>query len=422
MLASTTAALFVLALHLPELAGRVEAVPQLVNADFEDADSQGHPLGWIGLPATLSLTTTHRSGSFAALVETSPSSIAPFNVYQDLTIAPGSRITATAYISRDSSEVDTTMKLVLIDPDGNDTVSPLPGFPLVGGWVSRTVSVTVPPGTTGVRFAIAINPHHASVQVLLDSFLLEIEEPPATATPTETSTSTATSTSTPTLTPTASRTPSPTRTATATRTATMTATPKAGSSPPPEGTPGIPKGNYPAVGDVLISEVFPDPMLSPEAGHEWFELYNESAVDATLTGCLLEDSSASVTRIPTATISAGGWLVVAASRNFLMDNPDFAGNVVFVDSGRIGNGLRNGGDHLTLRCGGTVIDGMSYGDDLSVLNPAPSAPKAGKSIERPLGTVLSGEILPFIEFAGPSPGGPPLQTRYRNYLPIIRRL
>ena len=49
----------------------------------------------------------------------------------------------------------------------------------------------------------------------------------------------------------------------------------------------------------------------------------------------------------------------------------------------IGNGLANGGDRVVLRDSlGNIIDQMSYGTDVSVLNPSSSDVAEGHSLER----------------------------------------
>jgi hypothetical protein len=121
---------------------------------------------------------------------------------------------------------------------------------------------------------------------------------------------------------------------------------------------------------ILISEVEFDPALAGlDNNNEWFELVNITGSPQTLTGWSIVDNTSSDT-IPTVTIPAGGYIVVAAnSATFLADHPGFSGTVVNLGSA-IGNGLANN-DVLTLRDNTpAAIDCVSWGTDVSCLNPA----------------------------------------------------
>jgi len=115
-------------------------------------------------------------------------------------------------------------------------------------------------------------------------------------------------------------------------------------------------------------------------------------------------------------------MVVAATPKFGENFPGFSGEIIYLADGAIGNGLANSGDRLILKdATGQIIDAMSYGDDSSVLNPAPRAPASGYSLER---QVISKRVAfpgDFAENANPSPGSP-APVRYKAFLPIAVKL
>jgi len=209
---------------------------------------------------------------------------------------------------------------------------------------------------------------------------------PPTPTPcaTPTPVPTATPTVVPSPTPTATPTPCPTPKATPQPTPTPVATPAA--SPAPTSTPGptpTPYGTKADTGDVLINEVHYDP---PQSGHtehdfEWAEVYNPTEGTVELQGWSVSDN-VEIDLVPSLALPPGGFAVIAASEGFYSNFPDFEGTVVFVEDGRIGNGLSNDGDCLILQDGsGNVIDAISYGDDSS-LEAHHSDVAEGHSVER----------------------------------------
>ncbi len=221
--------------------------------------------------------------------------------------------------------------------------------------------------------------------------------PTATLTGTTTPASTLTPTATATFTPTATITPtvalSPTLTPTSTFTPTATATPTA--------TPLSP--------DLVINEVEYDSIQSgPDAAYEWVELYNNAPSPVELAGWTIDDNMAADS-IPTMTIPAHGFAVIAASEDFYTNYPDFAATIVFIADSSIGNGLGNEGDRLILRDSvGTIIDQMSYGADATVFDPPCPDVTAGHSLEREPTGYDTDRASDFVERAFPSPGGAPI--------------
>jgi hypothetical protein len=155
---------------------------------------------------------------------------------------------------------------------------------------------------------------------------------------------------------------------------------------------------------VKINEVMYDPLQpGDEAAWEWLELYNASGVPVDLGGWTLRDKGES-DALPPLTLSSHSYLVVAVSDRFHDAYPAVTA-VAMMNDARIGNGLANKGDRLLLYdASGKLADGVSWGDDTSVLSPSVVAVAPGHSIERmPPGqdTDAAGD---FVDNANPSPG------------------
>jgi len=156
---------------------------------------------------------------------------------------------------------------------------------------------------------------------------------------------------------------------------------------------------------VKINEVLYDPTQpGDEAGGEWLELYNAGGEPVELAGWTLSDNGAS-DRLPPLTLPPAGFAVVAASEAFRSVYPAFDGSLLVLDGGRIGNGLADKGDRLTLRdSDGRLADALSYGEDSTVLSPPVSGVAAGHSLERsPLGHDTD-SAADFVDNPRPSPG------------------
>jgi len=240
--------------------------------------------------------------------------------------------------------------------------------------------------------------------------------PLATLTVTATLTPTVTPTETPTLTPTIP-TPTVTITPTATLTSTLTATPTIAATFTPTAT--ATPTTAPVGPGVVINEVEYDSVQpGPDAAYEWVELYNNAPSPIELVGWMISDNvsadpitSTGLSTSPAVAIPANGFVVIAASEGFYTNYPGFAGAIVFVADGEIGNGLGNDGDRLILRDGaGTVIDQVSYGTDTTVFDPPCPDVAAGHSLEREPTGYDTDQASDFVERSLPSPGGIPGPT------------
>ncbi|MGB6836294.1 MAG: lamin tail domain-containing protein, partial [Dehalococcoidia bacterium] len=156
---------------------------------------------------------------------------------------------------------------------------------------------------------------------------------------------------------------------------------------------------------IKINEVLYDPEPSgDDAAHEWVELYNAGPEAVDLEGWSLTDNASSDVLTP-ALVPSGRFIVVAASERFGESWPDFEGPLLTVEDGRLGNGLSNQGDRLTLHdAEGRVVDAMSYGDDDSILDPAAPDVRAGHSLERAPAGRDSDTAADFVDNGDPTPG------------------
>lgn len=159
-------------------------------------------------------------------------------------------------------------------------------------------------------------------------------------------------------------------------------TPSPSPAPSVTPTPEVP-GTIANRGDVVINEVqYNPPQSGSESGYEWFELYNTRDFAISLSGWRVSDNYSSDS-IPSVNISPKGFAVVAASSAFYENYPDYKGTVVFIDDGRIGNGLGNSGDSLILSdSDDNLVDALSYGEDDSITSPPHAKVGEGHSMER----------------------------------------
>lgn len=122
---------------------------------------------------------------------------------------------------------------------------------------------------------------------------------------------------------------------------------------------GVGGARAPTVGEIVFTELMPDPDQLSDAEAEWLELKNVSSSPLELFGCHLKDADVSSDDL---TISGlvriePGQVVLFAK----VDNPAQNGNlpnVVFSFGDDFS--LANAGDEAQLECGGQLIDQVAY--------------------------------------------------------------
>ena len=110
----------------------------------------------------------------------------------------------------------------------------------------------------------------------------------------------------------------------------------------------------PLAGEVIFAEVMYDPRL-PDSGAEWFELYNAGDRTVGLSECTVGNGGGGYTEIDGLVLRPGARALFARSDQGLRNgglDPDHL----------FGFSLDNAGDLLGLRCGGTLVDLVSYDD------------------------------------------------------------
>jgi len=122
----------------------------------------------------------------------------------------------------------------------------------------------------------------------------------------------------------------------------------------------------PGVGDLVINEIMYNPSTS-EPSTEWFEIKNVSGSALDVGGCTITDGEDTHTIDTATTIPVDDYFVFGYASSI-------SGVTVDYYYGRSGNGsgveLRNSspGDEITIACGATTIDTVSYG----ISSPWPS--------------------------------------------------
>ncbi len=119
----------------------------------------------------------------------------------------------------------------------------------------------------------------------------------------------------------------------------------------------IPKNDFPAVSNIVITEIMYN---SPETGTdtlEFIEFYNANATPTRMIGCFIND--AVVFNFPDTTIAPGAYFVACVSARAYQ--AVYGGTAIQWTSG----GLTNGGETITLRDGlNNIVDQLTY-DDVS---------------------------------------------------------
>lgn len=383
----------------------------LTDPGFEDGD-----IGWRLYAGTFTQVTSPVHGGRAAACLSSTSRTAA-RVYQVVSVAPRESYTLCGWAMRDAPDANAKVYFRVSWYESEDgyggevqslasTSSELTSNST--DYQRLTVTATAPEGARSARLEGVLDPHSDAVAATAYFDDLSFVGPAPLPTPSPTPTPEPTPSPTPTPGPTAGPTagpiptPSPTPTPSALPTSTRTPAPQPEPTPTPEAT-ALPT---PAVeGDVVINEVQYDAVQAgTDAAYEWLELLNRTGRAIDMNGWIIADNSG-VDRIPGLLLPPGGFAVIAASPGFYDSFPGFHGAIAFIADGRIGNGLSNDGDRLSLLDRtGKVIDALSYGSDTTVMSPPARRVTEGHSLERHPAGFDTGQASDFVDNGSPSPG------------------
>ncbi|NBD74264.1 hypothetical protein GVX82_04480 [Patescibacteria group bacterium] len=167
-----------------------------------------------------------------------------------------------------------------------------------------------------------------------------------------------------------------------------------------EGGSGTPTSASPMV----LTEVYydPDPAHGTDAANEWVELYNTGTSSYELAGYTIEDDGGFSDLVPTTTIPAETYVVIAdaTSTGALWSIPGDA-VVIFLES-NLGNGLGNEGDALYLSRGDELVDALSWGNITDVFTGVPDVDDGHALARDP--TVVPASAGDWTERDTPTPG------------------
>ena len=165
----------------------------------------------------------------------------------------------------------------------------------------------------------------------------------------------------------------------------------------------------PIANHLVINEVLPDPPNTNTCGSEndaeWLEIFNPTGSPVNLDTWSVGDSNFT-DDLPNVSLPAGGFAIVSdcTQSNFNSIWP-LPGGTIYIDlSTAIGNGLNNGGEHMRLYSGATLIDDMSYGANSDAFSPAVTAPAAEHSIERDPDGADTNSAADWVDRSTPAPG------------------
>lgn len=357
------------------------------NGGFEDGED-GAPAAWRRYGGSLAMATSPvRSGQRAARFESTTDSTKW--IYQPVSVSPGSTYAYGAWIHDDDANVRSAyLRLSWYEAedasgsalDSVDSTSRLDG-PAAGYHYLTTGPVTAPPSARSARLRVMLAPASGAPAVIyVDDASFEPAEPVAGTTP-----------------------------AVAVGNSELPSGASIergvlGDTRQPTGRLAAPGTTSAASVSVVINEVLYDADGGEtDAEGEWVELYNASDAPVDLSGWSLSDAAAPET-LPAHVMKPRAFVVIVASDSYREAYPGFAGDVIAIN-GRIGNALGNDGDRLTLRdATGALADEISWGSDVSVLNPAIADVPAGHSIERRAPGLDTGAAADFVDNEHPSPG------------------
>lgn len=145
--------------------------------------------------------------------------------------------------------------------------------------------------------------------------------------------------------------------------------------------------------------------------NEWVEIYNPTSGTVDISGWKICEASGCDTIPSTTPIPAHGFAVASGKSSTWEDYWILPAGAITIDldGDRIGsNGLHDDGDRVILKdTSDTVIDAMSYGNDISRLNPSVPLSGEGKSLARIVKGYDANLATDWIINATPNPGTNP---------------
>ncbi len=143
--------------------------------------------------------------------------------------------------------------------------------------------------------------------------------------------------------------------------------------------------------------------------NEWVEIYNPTDAPVNISGWKICDAGACDIIPASNPIPAKGFAVIAKNDSTWPNWPSIpSGAVEIILNSNIGGGLANGGDAVRLLDGSDAeIDSMSYGNDISELDPPAPLSKRGKSLARIVKGYDTNSAVDWIINATPNPGTNP---------------
>ncbi len=363
---------------------------ELLNAGFEETDASGNLIAWRRYGGSLSAATSPvHGGNHAGRLESASASTKW--LYQTVIVEPGATYAFGAWVLDDDPNVASASLRIswYASPDSSGGAT---GASDSTARIESRASAYIHLTTGGVRAPDVA--HSARLRVLL----APASDAPAAIYVDDASFGPSTL---------AEQTPIPTE-APADKSATPNAVTGALGAKDRRASRGHDTANAgtAASAGLVINEVLYDPDVEGnDAEGEWVELYNSGPDPVNLDGWTLSDNAASDV-LPVAVVEPGQFAVVAASDSFRAAYPDYDGALAVLGA-RIGNSLGNDGDRLVLKSpAGVIVDAISWGADLSALNPAVGDVPAGHSIERRVPGLDTDTAADFVDNDRPSPGSP----------------
>jgi hypothetical protein len=182
-------------------------------------------------------------------------------------------------------------------------------------------------------------------------------------------------------------------------------------TPTPSPTPTPPPiANHLVINEVLY-DLSNDQQISGQGGAHrgaFVEINNPTGSIVNVNNWTITESGETET-LGNINIPAGGVLIItgASEAEFETEWPGISSSVVYFQTtqGTIGNGFDNASGNLVLKnSSSTTIDQISWGGDVTILNPALPDVATGHSLERDPDGIDTDTNVDFVDRTSPTPG------------------